>query len=250
MIRKKKIAPMFGVNGKVAHPKWLLKAHLGCAFRFFDKMCYLEKITCAYVRKLVAFRATRGCSMGKKMSIRNQAFSAERGLETLLFIVERLDNPTIHEVLKIRYFADKLHLSYFGSFGSGDDYVAMQHGPVASNCYNLIKAARGDHSAYINPYFYKVVDGALTVDPDNKGLRAERKARLEYLTPAETKCIEEAISKFGGLDFATRTNISHDSAWKKAWKASGDGVGASLMSLCDVANTLENADEVVQFIAA
>lgn len=188
--------------------------------------------------------------MEKKLTIRSQAFSAECGLEALLLIIDRLENPTIHEALKMRYFADKLHLSRFGSFGSGDEYVAMPKGPVASNYYNLIKAARGDRSAYINPYFYKVVDGAFTVGSDGKSLFAQRKPRLEYLTPAETECIEEAIAEHGGLDFKTRTDLSHDAAWEKAWASAGDGVGSSPMCLVDIARTLSNADDVVEFIAA
>jgi uncharacterized phage-associated protein len=185
-----------------------------------------------------------------KMTIRNQSFSPEHGLESLLYIVERLADSTIHEVLKLRYFSDKLHLSRYGSLGSGDEYVAMKFGPVASNSYNLIKAARGDESPYINPYFYKVVDGALRVADDGKQMIAERGARLEYLSQAEIECLDEAIKQYGGLDFNHRTEISHDNAWQKAWDAAGDEVGSSPMNLQDIANTLDNANEVIGFISA
>jgi uncharacterized phage-associated protein len=184
------------------------------------------------------------------MAIRNLSFSPEHGLEAILYIVERLKFPTVHEVLKIRYFSDKLHLSRFGSIGSGDEYVAMKFGPVASNSYNLIKAARGDKSSYINPNFVKVVDGALRVASDGKSMIAERGARLEYLSPAEIECLDDAIKQYGGLHFDHRTEISHDAAWQKAWDSIGDEVGASPMSIRDIASTLDNADEVIGYISA
>lgn len=184
------------------------------------------------------------------MTIRNQSFSPEHGLEALLYIVENLKSPTIHEVLKIRYFSDKLHLSRYGALGSGDDYVAMKFGPVASNSYNLVKAARGDSSSYINPYFYQVVDGAMSVSADGKTLVATRSPRMEYLSPAEIECINEAVAKFGGLEFNHRTEISHDAAWKKAIDSAGDGSGSSPMSIQDIAGTLDNANDVIGFITA
>jgi hypothetical protein len=70
------------------------------------------------------------------------------------------------------------------------------------------------------------------------------------LSSAEVECIDEAIKKYGGLEFNERTSISHDSAWKKAWGTEGDEVGASPMSIPDIANTLSNADEVVSYISA
>lgn len=184
------------------------------------------------------------------MSLRDLSFSPEHGLEAILYIAARLNAPTIHEILKIRYFSDRFHLSRFGSIGSGDEYVAMQFGPVASNTYNLIKAARGDSSPYINPYFFKVVDGSLRIGADKKAIKAVRGARLEYLSAAEIECLNEAIKQYGNLPFDDRTEISHDSAWKKAWDAVDDGVGASHMSVTSIAQTLENADEVVSYLTS
>ena len=88
----------------------------------------------------------------------------------------------------------------------------MKFGPVASNTYNLIKAARDDQSIYINPYFYEIVDGAISIAADGKSMTAGRGSRLEYLSPAEIECVDEAIKNYGGLEFKDRTEISHGSA--------------------------------------
>lgn len=184
------------------------------------------------------------------MTVRNISFSPEHSLEAILYISGKVAEATIHEVLKIIYFSDKLHLSKYGILASGDEYVAMDFGPVASNTYNLIKAARGDQSSYINPLFYKIVDDSFGIAEDKKTIIAYRDPRVEYLSTAEIECFKDAIQQSSGLNFKQRTELSHDQAWKSARKSGGDGVGASPMPVSDIANTLENAKEVITYISA
>lgn len=182
--------------------------------------------------------------------MREKKFSAERAVESLLFIAQRLSNPTIHEVLKLRYFADKLHLSAYGFMASGDDYSAMKFGPVASNTYNLLKAARGEQSAFINPAFYAAVDGALLV-VDGKIICPLRAEKIELLSPSDVECLEQAIAQYGNMPFKDRTDLSHDKAYEKAWAdACENSMDAGKMSLADIAETLENAAEVIDYMRA
>ena len=121
------------------------------------------------------------------MAVREITFAPDKALESVLYIAARLAEPTIHEVLKIRYFADKLHLAQYGFLASGDDYVAMRFGPVASGTYNLLKAARGDQSGPIHPMFAELVRDSLAVKPDHKSLVTLRAADLGRLSVAQTR---------------------------------------------------------------
>jgi hypothetical protein len=175
-------------------------------------------------------------------------FSPEKAVEYLLFLSTKLVSPTIHEVLKIRYFADKLHLARYGFMASGDTYVAMTYGPVPSNTYHLLKAARGDRSGYINPSFFKCVDGALEVS-DQYNVLPLREPRLEFIAPSDVACMDEAVAQFGGLDFGERTRLSHDVAWQAAWdKAIAIRADAYDMTIVDIAGTLENGEEVLDYL--
>jgi hypothetical protein len=175
-------------------------------------------------------------------------FSPEKAVEYLLFLSTKLASPTIHEVLKIRYFADKLHLARYGFMASGDTYVAMTYGPVPSNTYHLLRAARGDRSAYIHPLFFEYVAGALAVS-DRHEVLPLREPRLEFLAPSDLACLEEAIARFGGLDFGERTRLSHDAAWKAAWdKADAIRADTYDMTVEDIAGTLENGEEVLEHL--
>lgn len=179
------------------------------------------------------------------------SFSPEAALESVLYIASSLRQPTIHEVLKIRYFADKLHLGKCGWLASGDDYVAMKFGPVASGTYNLIKAARGDQNGWIHPAFAKLVEGTLGVDADRRTLLILRKPNLDRLSPVDRESIDEAVKQYGNMPFEERTELSHDGAWRAAWSAAAeDEVGQSPMAIEAIAGTLPNAQELIEHIRA
>jgi uncharacterized phage-associated protein len=183
------------------------------------------------------------------MATKEITFSPRKALESVLYIAARLKVPTIHETLKIRYFADKLHLAKYGWMASGDDYVAMQFGPVASSTYNLLKAARGDQSGWIHPVFAELVKDTLSVAADSNLLQPKRQADLTHLPASDVECLDEAIRQYGNMSFNTRTELSHDAAWKAAYAiAANDEVGASPMRVDAIAKTLNNADEVIAYL--
>jgi uncharacterized phage-associated protein len=179
--------------------------------------------------------------------MRESTFSPIKAIETLLYISQHLKQPTIHEVLKIQYFADKLHAQDYGFMPSGDDYVAMQFGPVGSTTYDIIKAARGEITNF-NRKFAPLVKEALEVKADDSVI-ALREPDTEYLSRAQTRCIDEAIAQYGNMPFTERTEISHDEAWTAAWdKAVACKKLQSPMSNRDIINTLPNAQEILEHI--
>jgi len=151
----------------------------------------------------------------------------------------------------VHCFADKLQLADCGFLASGDDYVAMKFGPVASSTYNILKAARGDPNGWIHPLFAKLIDAALGVDADRKTLRALRPPSMERLSHADVSCLDQAIQRYGNMPFNERTELSHDAAWKEAWKvAAEDEIGQSRMPIKSIAGTLANAQEIVAHLDA
>jgi uncharacterized phage-associated protein len=180
------------------------------------------------------------------MAASEVTFSPVRSLEAVLFVASQLAKPAIHEVLKLLYFADKIHLSRFGWLASGDDYVAMRFGPVGSGTYNLLKAARGDDSGWIHPDFYRLVRNALEIADDKRSINLLRSFDPAQLSPAYVACLEEALRRYAGMSFGARTELSHDAAWRAAWNlAAEDEVGQSPMPVETIARTLPNSEEVV-----
>jgi uncharacterized phage-associated protein len=178
-------------------------------------------------------------------------FSPDKALESVLYIASKLAQPTVHEVLKIRYFADKLHLANFGFMASGDDYVAMKFGPVATTTYNLLKAARGDQSGWIHPRLYELIDGTLEVSRGTNLVTPLRAPKLDHMSTADVASLDQALTLYGNMPFAQRTELSHDAAWQAAWDvATEDEAGQSPIKLADIAATLPNAQEVIAHLQA
>lgn len=91
-------------------------------------------------------------------------FNEEKALSAILYITKKLMEGGIkvglHKVFKIFYFADQKHLSRYGRPITGDHYIAMEHGPVPSRIYDMVKTVRGDSLLGTEKYiFYFDVKG-------------------------------------------------------------------------------------------
>ena len=164
-------------------------------------------------------------------------FDPEHALELVLYVASELRYPTLHSVSKVLYFADREHLSRYGSLLSGDNYVAMRHGPVPSAIYNLMKAAAGRLEPLIPPQFYDLVGQSLSVEEGSR-VRPLRAAKLDLLSASQRECLDASIKANGRLSFERLTKKSHDAAWKSVDEN-------DLIDVKAIAKTLPNAKEVL-----
>lgn len=139
-------------------------------------------------------------------------FDHLKALEIVLYIAQRVPDAGFHKLSKLLYFADRQHLEQFGRFIGGDRYIAMQHGPVPSSIYDMLKALR-DSSEW-HPH-YGELQQALKVF-DNYKLQALRDANLERLSDSDRQCLDASIAKYGHISFGRLTELSHDEAYESA----------------------------------
>jgi len=174
------------------------------------------------------------------MAVAPIRFDPERALELVLYVASHLRYPTLHSVSKVLYFADKLHLSRYGSLATGDNYVAMRHGPVPSAIYNLLKAAAGRQEPLIPADFYQLVDRSLKVE-DRRRVVPLREPHLELLSASQRECLDESIKANGRLSFKRLTEKSHDAAWRSVDEN-------DLIEIKAIAKTLPNAKQVLAYL--
>ena len=167
-------------------------------------------------------------------------FDPERALELVLYVASRLRYPTLHSVSKVLYFADREHLSRYGSLLSGDNYVAMRHGPVPSAIYDLLKAAAGRLEPLIPSQFYDLVGQSLSVEEGSR-VRPLRAANLELLSASQRECLDASIKANGRLSFKRLTDKSHDAAWRSVDEN-------DLIDVRTIAKTLPNAKQVLAYL--
>jgi uncharacterized phage-associated protein len=127
----------------------------------------------------------------------------EKALEVIVYISKHAPIPDKIHICKILYFADKYHMEKYARFICGDHYVAMQHGPVPSYVYDLIKAAdEGD-----------IPELAV----DDFAVAALRDPKTAMFSKSDIEALDWAISEFGNVPFNQLIKISHDEIiWQQA----------------------------------
>ena len=141
-------------------------------------------------------------------------YDQKTAVEALLYIAERLDDPTLHRVFKVMYFADKKHLEQYGRLIFGDCYIAMKKGPVPSRIYTLAKIVRGD---FDDEYGAGVANTRKDFVIENgHHVVAKRPADLRQLSDSEREVLDWAIREYSELSFddlvARSQNASYEAA--------------------------------------
>jgi uncharacterized phage-associated protein len=143
----------------------------------------------------------------------------EKCLQVLKYIIIKHPDPDIYNVLKMLYFADRIHLFKYGELITFDRYVKLEHGPVPSLCYNIIKFVRNGED------YYNCFDDAIKreiqvcKDPEtHKQIKLKHltKPDMNCLTGTNIECIDEAIKNYGHHVFHDLKRLSHDKIYASA----------------------------------
>lgn len=138
------------------------------------------------------------------------------------------------KLLKLLYIADREALARWGIPISHDNYVSMDHGPVLSQTYNLIRDGGSRiWSEYISaPY-------------GDYEIKLEKKPVAQKLSEAEEKLLDEIFARYGS---ANRWDLVDETHRFPEWR---DPHGSSLpISVGDILLALgEPEDEVAAVVA-
>ena len=161
-------------------------------------------------------------------------FNLEKTVEMILYLAKRVKNPSIMSIAKLMYFADKTSLEEYGRFISGDSYVAMQHGPVPSSAYDLMKAARdGEQYGFVIEGDYRI--------------RALREANFDEFSDSDIACLERIVDIFGNYPAWQLREMSHDETWSEAW-ANASPKNSVPISVESIVNHFDEADDLLEFL--
>jgi uncharacterized phage-associated protein len=113
-------------------------------------------------------------------------------------------------LLKLLYFADRYHIRHFGFVASGDKYIAMSYGPVASATKNILQGKMPNSA---NPEEESLLNDIKRLDKHNY-LLAEQKE--DELSESFKQALNFSLSKFGKFDQFQLSKITHIyPEWKK-----------------------------------
>ncbi len=164
------------------------------------------------------------------MAIHIKKFNRDKALEVMLLISKSLTNSSLHQISKILYLSDKLHLEKYGRLICGDQYFAFEYGPVPSAMYEMMKVVTQKKSIDVD--WDELMHEAFS-SKDNRILTPKRDPSLALISESEVECINETVLKFGKKTFDQLTDITHDAAWHKTNTNQA-------ISLKDIVSTLPN----------
>jgi uncharacterized phage-associated protein len=136
-------------------------------------------------------------------------------IESITWIALRLPENSRYLILKTLFYADKFHLQRYGRPVTGDTYIKMAAGPVASLAYDLIK--RND-----------CLPTDLLISADNAfdsaqaggkypPIEAKRDPDMEWFSETDLECLEAAAAYCADKDFGDlRTSTHQETAWQAA----------------------------------
>lgn len=152
----------------------------------------------------------------------------KRIMEAVLYLIGeaeiRKQAVTQYSLVKSLFLADKSHLNRFGRPITFDNYIAMDHGPVPSFAYSLLKGDVDIKQLY-------GVDGPMwdrVAAPDiSKSAfrfsKPRRKPNLDVLSKSDIEALSDALTVVSRLSFSQLRKLTHgDPAYIDAWEDESD----------------------------
>jgi len=159
----------------------------------------------------------------------NFKFNKEKAIAAILYITSQLKKngyeSDLHKVFKILYFADRKHLATYARPITGDDYIAMDNGPVPSSIYDILKYRTEKNLFQLVGFHIESKQ-----DPD-----------IDEFSDSDTQFLDESIEENKHLSFIDLTIKSHGAAWHKAVKN-------NTMDYCDIAEEEGASQDMCDFI--
>ncbi|NEI75525.1 DUF4065 domain-containing protein [Rhizobium leguminosarum] len=165
-----------------------------------------------------------------------------RILEAVTFLVGEADRlrkqASQYDIVKSIFLADRRHLNEYGRPITFDRYFAMEHGPVPSNVYDLLKS---DPVARQLPWT-KIQTGPKTYSYKD----AQREFDESVLAESDCEALAESFVTVKSLGFQQIRKLTHeDPAYVDAWEDDSDkkSFDISYVMLFDVP-ALDKAQEL------
>lgn len=175
---------------------------------------------------------------------RERDFDANKALAALGYLVQQSE-ADLYSVMKMLYLADKEHLSRYGRTVTGDDFTAMEHGPLPEHTYGLCKFVRGQ-----KVHFDAMPDAREHLALDGNVFRLLSPPDLDALSISDRRALDSALTIYAGGGWQAVRAASHDAAWDAAWaSARARGVGSISIALETIVASLPNAAQLMDYLS-
>ncbi|HYM60823.1 MAG TPA: Panacea domain-containing protein [Thermoanaerobaculia bacterium] len=146
------------------------------------------------------------------MSKLSFSFNPQKLIQAIVFFSKKgVSDLTKMKIAKLLFFADKTHLMRHGRPIIGDEYYAMEWGPVPSAAKNLIDAAEELMVSSGTGETAKLFDGYLEMapTPTYPVARATGPENYRVFSKSDLKVLEEVVEQYGHMTAAALSALAH-----------------------------------------
>ena len=137
-----------------------------------------------------------------------------KAVEAIEFVAHRWPGVTQYYLCKIMYFADRDHCLDWGRTITGDRYVAMDHGPVPSRVYEMLKPASGEEDEILDLLGVRV---AFEMEGNKIHVYSKGVVEFKALSASDKEYLLKATDFCRQLSFGRLETIAHQElGWKRA----------------------------------
>ena len=100
----------------------------------------------------------------------------DKAIETIVWLASEKPNIDLYHIVKVLFYADKMHVNKYARPITGDTYISMDYGPVPSGVRDLLT-----ENPWLDPIDLETVSDSLKITKKRwPTVRARRKAKMEY----------------------------------------------------------------------
>lgn len=179
------------------------------------------------------------------MKVRDQ----KRFVELMLYILNKTGKLDSYHVFKILYFAERLHVSTWGSGFVPDNFLAKTNGPVPENLAVAVEGlsqSENELSKLIDAFTTHMLEKAEEM-PNGIDIffEAKREADMNYISKADKDVLDSAIADYAHLPFKELRKLSHDEAWEEADKRIN---GTDVLSPITMAKAMKVDEAMLDYV--
>jgi len=153
------------------------------------------------------------------MSLQFQ-FDAKKTVQVINYLLNKAEPEcTKLKLLKLIFYADREHLRRYGRTITGDNYFALEHGPVASSTKVILDDDTDPKTRSYSSQYLRVVD--------NRTIESLQETDEDEFSESDQEILDEIIQKYGSLSASKLRAMTHE---EKAYIKNWESRGASLSS--------------------
>lgn len=133
----------------------------------------------------------------------------QKCIEGIDYVASLQPGITQYYIGKIFYFADKEHFLDWGRPISGDKYIAMEHGPVPSTIYDLLKEDSGEPDEILDRLTKRV---EIKSEGNRRRVYSRGGNEFPHLSGTDQEYLTNATKQYARMSFGKLKALAHDEA--------------------------------------